>query len=72
VARRGIGRFAVYDTPASRAIAWVGVATTALGIVGLIVLPGLLLIWVVLIVFGTATAPRAMLEWWRERRAPRP
>jgi cyanate permease len=68
MARRGIGRFAVYDTAASRAIAWAGVATSVLGIVGLIFVPGLLLVWVILIGFGAATIPRAALEWLRERR----
>jgi hypothetical protein len=71
MARRGIGRFAVYDTAASRAIAWAGVAVAAVGIAGLIVFPGLLLLWAVLLGFGAATVPRACLEWWRERRTPR-
>jgi hypothetical protein len=71
MARRGIGRFSVYETRASRAIAWAGVAFATLGVVGLIVVPGLPLVWVILIGFGAATVPRACLEWWRERRRPR-
>jgi hypothetical protein len=72
VARRGIGRFAVYDTSASHAIAWVGLAFVLLGVAGLLVLPSLLLLWVILIGFGAATAPRAMIEWLRERRDKTP
>jgi hypothetical protein len=69
MARRGISRFAVHDTPASRAIAWAGVATAVLGVLGLIFVRGLLLVWVVLIGFGVATVPWAALEWLRERKA---
>jgi cyanate permease len=71
MARRGIGRFAVHDTKGSRAIAWAGVGTSALGVVGLIFLPELLLVWVILIGFGAATIPRAVLEWLSERRGRR-
>jgi hypothetical protein len=71
VARRGIGRFAVYDTPASRMVAWAGVALVVVGIAGLLVLPKLLLLWVILIAFGAATVPRAIVEWLSERRRSR-
>jgi hypothetical protein len=55
--RRGIDRLAASDTPASRAVACAGVAFATVGVVGLLLLPRLLILWVVLITFGGATIP---------------
>jgi hypothetical protein len=58
----------VHDTPASRAVAWCGVALEVVGIAGLLLLPSFLVLWIALIAFGAATVPRAVIEWLRERR----
>jgi hypothetical protein len=56
------------DTPAHRAIAWAGWGFAVIGLVGLVIAPRLLLIWVFFIAFGFAALPRAAVEWWRNRR----
>ena len=67
--RRGIiDRLAASDAPASRVVAWAGLAFAVVGVVGLGVLPRLFILWVALITFGVATIPRALMEWFRERR----
>lgn len=42
-----------------RAILWSAAAFLAVGVVGLLLAPGLLLVWVVLLVFGIAAVPQA-------------
>jgi fatty acid desaturase len=69
--RRSMDRLAASDSPASRAVAWVGVAFIAIGLVGVAVLPRLYVLWVALIFFGGATIPRAIWEWIKERRSAR-
>jgi hypothetical protein len=56
------------ETPAHRAIALAGWVLAVVGLVGVIVYPRAVLLWVFLIFFGIASIPRAFLEWWRERR----
>jgi hypothetical protein len=58
------------DTPAHRAIALAGWVFAVAGLVGIIVYPRALLVWVFLIFFGLAAIPRAAGEWWRRRRRP--
>jgi hypothetical protein len=57
-----------YDTPAHRAIALAGWALAVIGLVGIIVYPRALVLWVFFIFFGIAALPRALGEWWRDRR----
>jgi hypothetical protein len=59
------------DTPAHRAIAWTGWAFAVIGLIGLVIVPHLALIWAFLIAFGLAALPRAVFEWWRDRRRGR-
>ena len=56
------------DTPAHRAIATVGWILTALGLLGIILWPDLIIVWAFMIFFGAAALPRARLDWLRERR----
>ena len=56
------------DTPAHRAIATVGWILAALGLIGIILRPDLIIIWAFMIFFGAAALPRALLEWMRARR----
>jgi hypothetical protein len=58
------------DTPAHRAIALIGWVLAAVGVIGLLVYPQLLILWVFMIAFGVAAIPRAIIERWRDR--PRP
>ncbi len=51
-----------------RATAWAGVALAAITVLGLLFAPGLLLIWIVLLVFAIAAVPQAFLIGRRERR----
>ena len=55
------------DTPAHRAVAAIGWLLAAVGVVGLIVKPDLLILWVALIAFGVAPIPRALIERFRDR-----
>ena len=55
------------DMPAHRAVAAVGWLLAAVGVVGLIVKPDLLILWVALIAFGVAPIPRALIERFRDR-----
>ncbi len=55
------------DTAAHRAIATAGWILAAVGLAGLIVWPGLIVVWVFMIFFGAAKLPRALLEWLRAR-----
>jgi Flp pilus assembly protein TadB len=59
------------DTTAHRAIATVGWILTAVGLLGIIVWPGLFILWSAMIFFGAAALPRALLEWLRARRQGR-
>lgn len=59
------------DTPAHRAIATAGWILAAVGLVGIILWPGLIILWSAMIFFGAAALPRALLEWLRERRLGR-
>lgn len=56
------------DTPAHRAVATVGWILTAVGLVGLILWPDLMVVWAFMIFFGVAALPRAALAWLRARR----
>jgi Na+-driven multidrug efflux pump len=56
------------DTHAHRAVAIGGYAFAIIGLVGIIVAPHLAGVWAVMIGFGLAALPRAVIEWWRERR----
>jgi hypothetical protein len=56
-----------YDTP-HRAIALAGWALAVIGLVGFIVYPRASVLWVFFIFFGIAALPRALGEWWRDRR----
>jgi hypothetical protein len=56
------------NTPAHRAIALAGWALAVIGLVGIIVYPRALVLWVFFIFFGIAAVPRALGEWWRDRR----
>ena len=56
------------DTRAHRAIALAGWVFAVVGLVGVIVYPRAMLLWVLLIFFGIASIPRALVEWWRDRR----
>ena len=59
------------DTPAHRAIATAGWILAAVGLVGIILWPGLIVVWAFMIFFGAAALPRARLEWLRGRRQGR-
>ena len=59
------------DTPAHRAIATAGWILAAVGLVGIILWPGLIVVWAFMIFFGAAALPRALLEWLRGRRGRR-
>lgn len=59
------------DTPAHRAIATAGWILAAIGLVGIVLWPGLIILWSAMIFFGAAALPRALLEWLRERRKER-
>jgi hypothetical protein len=48
-----IRRLAHSDSSASLVIAWAGLALTAVGVVGIIARPRLLIVWAFLILFGT-------------------
>ena len=56
------------DTPAHRAIATAGWIFTAVGLVGIILWPDLLVVWAFMVFFGAAAIPRALIEWLRARR----
>jgi Flp pilus assembly protein TadB len=56
------------DTTAHRAIATAGWILAAVGLVGIILWPGLIVAWAFMMFFGAAALPRALLEWLRERR----
>jgi preprotein translocase subunit Sec63 len=56
------------DTPAHRVIALAGFVLSVTGLIGIIVYPRASVVWFFLIVFGLAALPRAVGEWWRERR----
>jgi len=53
---------------AQRATAWAGVALAAIAVLGLLYARGLLLLWIVLLVFAVAAIPQALLA---DRRAER-
>jgi hypothetical protein len=57
-------------TPAHRAIALGGWVLAVAGLVGIIVYPKALVVWSFLLFFGLAAVPRAVGEWWRDRRRP--
>lgn len=59
------------DTPAHRAIAIAGWILSAIGLVGIILWPGLIILWSAMIFFGAAALPRALLESLRARRQER-
>jgi hypothetical protein len=46
---------------ARRATAWAGVALAAIAVLGLLYARGLLLLWIVLLVFAVAAIPQALL-----------
>ena len=54
-----------------RALDLIGWVFAAIGLLGLILRPGLYLVWVFMIVFGFATLPRTLLQWIRARRRPK-
>jgi Flp pilus assembly protein TadB len=56
------------DTPAHRAIATAGWILAAIGLIGLILWPSLIILWSAMVFFGAAALPRALLEWLRARR----
>ena len=58
------------ETPTHRAIALAGWVLAVAGLVGIIVYPRLLVIWFFFLFFGLAAVPRAVGEWWRNRRRP--
>ena len=59
-------------TPAAqRATAWAGVALAAIAVLGLLYARGLLLLWIVLLVFAIAAIPQALLPGRAERRERR-
>jgi hypothetical protein len=47
------------------AAAWAGVFLTVIGVLGLIAVPGVRLLWIVILIFGVATIPQVLL--WRHR-----
>jgi hypothetical protein len=57
-----------WNTPAHRAVAVVGWVLIVIGVLGLIVYPSLLVLWVAMIAFGIAPLPRTLIE--RLRRKP--
>ncbi|MCP9487620.1 MAG: hypothetical protein MSC30_17380 [Gaiellaceae bacterium MAG52_C11] len=59
------------DTAAHRAIATAGWILAAIGLAGIILWPGLIILWSAMIFFGAAALPRALLEWLRARRQGR-
>jgi cyanate permease len=60
-----------HNTPAHRAIAIAGWTFVVIGLVGVILWPGLAVVWAFLIAFGIAALPRALVEYWKRRRKPR-
>jgi hypothetical protein len=56
------------DTGAHRAVAAIGWLLAAIGVVGLIAYPSLLVLWVAMIAFGVAAVPRALIERLRDRK----
>jgi cyanate permease len=54
---------------AHRAIAIAGYVLTVIGLVGIILWRELLVVWAFMIFFGIATLPRALLDWFHERRS---
>ena len=59
------------DTGAHRAIAFGGWVFIGVGLLGLGLWPRAFIVWVALIAFGVAALPRALIEWWRDRRRGR-
>jgi hypothetical protein len=59
------------QTPAQRALDRLGWMLAAMGIVGWIVAPRALILWAFLIVFGVATLPQQVANWWKARRGRR-
>jgi hypothetical protein len=55
-------------TPAHRAVEVIGWILAAVGIVGLIVAPDLLVLWVALIAFGVLYVPRSLFDRVRRRK----
>lgn len=55
------------DTQAHRVVALIGWVLATVGVIGLVVSPSLLVVWVVMIAFGVAAIPRAIVERWRDR-----
>jgi hypothetical protein len=49
-----------HNTPAHRAIARAGWILVAFGLIGLIVWPGLIILWSAMILFGVAALPYAL------------
>ena len=56
---------------AQRATAWAGVALAAIAVLGLLYARGLLLLWIVLLVFAVAAIPQALLAGRRTERRER-
>jgi Flp pilus assembly protein TadB len=57
-----------HDAELRRAIAWGGAAFVAVAILGFALVPSLAIVWAVLFIFGVATVPQWLLEWYRECR----
>jgi len=43
------------------AVAWIGAGLTLVALLGLIVVPGIRLVWIVLLVFGVLAIPQVLL-----------
>lgn len=56
------------DMPAHRAIATASWFLGATGLAGIILWPGLIILWSAMVFFSAAALPRARLEWLRARR----
>ena len=59
------------NAAAQRATAWAGVALAAIAVLGLLFARGLVLLWIVLLVFAVAAIPQALLSGRRGERRER-
>jgi hypothetical protein len=55
------GKQAPFDASTLRVAAWAGVVLAAIGLLGLIYVPSLLVIWIVMLVFAVAAVPQTMV-----------
>jgi membrane protein implicated in regulation of membrane protease activity len=65
------GKQAPSDASTLRVAAWIGVVLAAIGLLGLIYAPSLLVIWIGMLVFAVAAVPQTMFATRRGQRQER-